>query len=233
MYHPFSVSETLKTSWDIFKRNFATIIVFMVLSLLAIIFCAFWVYYFWDESFIGVVCAFLLLVAITYTFLAFIKLLFQLMDNAYYEIRFKDVIPNLKMVGSYLILLLLVSTVMVFLSNSIKNLPDGVTKNILGIAVGYLFQFFTLFYFPLCNCFIVDDQSGPFESVAQSFGLIKGNIIKYFSLFIIIEVLIFIGSLTFVGIIFVIPFVNIILAVTYRKLIYSHQDVDDDVAETN
>ncbi len=31
---------------------------------------------------------------------------------------------------------------------------------------------------------------------------------------------------------FYIPFVNILLVVAYRKLIYSHQDVDDDLAET-
>jgi len=37
----------------------------------------------------------------------------------------------------------------------------------------------------------------------------------------------------YVTIIFTYPFVNIILAVTYRKLVYSHQDVDDDIAETN
>ncbi|NNU33951.1 hypothetical protein HK413_06925 [Mucilaginibacter sp. S1162] len=36
-----------------------------------------------------------------------------------------------------------------------------------------------------------------------------------------------------IAIIFTYPFVNILLAVTYRKLVYSHQDVDDDIAETN
>jgi len=30
----------------------------------------------------------------------------------------------------------------------------------------------------------------------------------------------------------VVPFVNILLVVAYRKLVYSHQDVDDDVSET-
>ena len=48
-----------------------------------------------------------------------------------------------------------------------------------------------------------------------------------------IEALVFIGTVTVIGMLFVIPFVNIILVVAYRKLIYSHQDVDDDLAETN
>jgi uncharacterized membrane protein len=109
----------------------------------------------------------------------------------------------------------------------------GIAQSVLGIAAGYFFQFFFIFFFPLCTCFIVDDESGPFESVAQSFRLIQGNLIKYFVLFVIIELLIFVGSFTIVGIIFVIPFVNILLTVTYRKLVYSHQDIDDDIAETN
>ena len=42
-----------------------------------------------------------------------------------------------------------------------------------------------------------------------------------------------VGALTVVGLILVIPFVNIILIVAYRKLVYSHLDVDDDIGETN
>jgi len=234
MYHPFSVAETLKTSWDLFKKNFATIIVYTLVSFFVMAIFAFGVYFFRDDSTIGIVSVFILLIIISYNFLAFIKLIFQLMDNAYHEISLKDIIPKIKMVGSYLLLLLLVSALTVFLTTSIDtSLSEGITQNILGIVVGYFFQFFFLFYFPLCTCFIVDDQSGPFESIAQSFRLIRGNIIKYLVLFILIEALIGIGSFTVVGIIFVIPFVNIILAVTYRKLIYSHQDIDDDIAETN
>ena len=126
----------------------------------------------------------------------------------------------------------MVSTFLVLLINVIKALDEGLTQNILGIVVGGFFQFFFLFYFPICACFIVDDSSGAFESVIQSFQLIKGNFLKYLLLFVIIEAMVFIGSITLVGMLFVIPFVNIILVVAYRKLVYSHQDVDDDLAET-
>jgi uncharacterized membrane protein len=78
----------------------------------------------------------------------------------------------------------------------------------------------------------VDDESRAFESVVQSFKLIKGNFLKYFLLFLVIEALVFVGSLTVIGIIFVVPFVNILLVVAYRKLVYSHLDVDDDITET-
>jgi len=136
------------------------------------------------------------------------------------------------MLVSYLILLVIVSTLAVFMTNAIKYLGDGIIQSILGIGIFIFIQFFFLFYFPICACFIVDDQSGPFESVAQSFNLIKGNFVKYFLLFLLIEALVFIGSITRIGMIFVIPFVNMLLVVAYRKLVYSHLDVDDEITET-
>jgi uncharacterized membrane protein len=110
-------------------------------------------------------------------------------------------------------------------------MDDGIVQHLFGIAVAISAEIFFLFYFPICACFIVDDNSGPFESVAQSFQLIKGNVLKYFLLFLLIEIMVFIGSITIIGTLFVIPFINIVLVVAYRKLIYSHQDIDDDVSE--
>jgi uncharacterized membrane protein len=161
-------------------------------------------------------------------------LIFQLLDKEYYDFEFGDIIPTGKMLLSYLILLVIVSTLAVFMSSAInKNLSDGIIQYVLGIFVGIFFEFFFLFYSPVCTCFIVDDESGPFESVSQSFQLIKGNFLKYFLLFIIIEIMVFIGTVTVIGMIFVVPFVNILLVVAYRKLVYSHLDVDDDLTETN
>ncbi|RZJ63087.1 MAG: hypothetical protein EOO47_28935 [Flavobacterium sp.] len=233
MYHPFSIKETLTTSWHILKRNFVTILVFSVVSFLAVLISAFIIYFFLTETYVTIAGIFILLVIVSYNFLGFIKLIFQLMDKEYYEFDFTDIIPKFKMVGSYLLLILIVSTLTVIITNSISYLNAGITQDILGIAAGYFFQFFFVFFLPLCTCFIVDDESGPFESVLQSIKLIRGNFIKYFVLFVIIEVLILIGSFTVVGIIFIFPFVNILLTVTYRKLVYSHLDVDDDIAETN
>ncbi len=233
MYHPFSVSETLKTSWYILRKNFAVISVYSILSLLVMGVFGFLIYLFRDDSIIGIIGVFILLTIISYNFLAFNKLIFKLMDSVYYEISMKDIVPTIKMVGSYLALLLTMSALTVFLSKGVEKLEEGLMKYILGIMVGYMSQFFVLFYFPLCTCFIVDDQSGPFESVSQSFQLIRGNILKYFLLFVVVNALILIASFTVIGFILVIPIVNIILAVTYRKLVYSHLDVDDDVAETN
>lgn len=234
MYHAFSVAETFKTAWNIFKRNFATISVYSVIAFLIVIVSGFIVYYFFDDGAIfGLVGFFVLLTEISFIFLAFNKLVFKLIDKEYYDFDFSEIVPTIKMLASYLALLVLVSTLTVLITHFIESFTKGLAQDIVGIAIGLFVQFFFLFYFPICTCFIVDDASGPIESVVQSFHLIRGNFLKYFLIFIIIEALIFIGSLTILGILFVIPFVNIILVTTYRKLVYSHQDVDDDLSETN
>lgn len=231
MYHPFSVTETINIAWKVFKRNFAVITVYMLLAV--IIFFAFGfaakfmvVDVVW-EFILGIIAT----LAISFVFLGFIKLVFQLLDKEYYEFDFSDITPKIKMLASYVVLLIIVSTLAVFVSNAIEKLDDGMFKYLLGIVSGLLIEVFFLFYFPLCACFIVDDSSGPFESVIQSFQLIRGNFWKYFMLFLFIEILVLIASFTIIGLLFVVPFVNILLAIAYRKLIYSHQDVDENISE--
>ncbi len=234
MYHPFSVADTIKTAWYLLRKNFAVVAIYSLLSVAIVVAIAvLFVFVLTDnlsES-IGVV---IMLISVSFIFLGFIKLIFQLIDREYYDFDFSDIIPKVKMLFSYLLLLIIVSTLSVILTKSIDLLEKGIAQNLLGIVIGGFFQFFFLFYFPVCACFIVDDASGPFESVIQSFQLIRGNFLKYLVLFLIIEGMVFVGSLPFgLGMIFVVPFVNIILVVAYRKLVYSHQDVEDEPAETN
>ncbi|MGN6640233.1 MAG: hypothetical protein ACTHJ8_15095 [Mucilaginibacter sp.] len=233
MYHPFSVPDTLKTSWYLLRRNLAVIAIYSLLGFLTVGVLSFLIYWLLYGNILTSIGIVVLLIGISFIFLGFIKLVFQLIDKEYYDFDFKDIVPSIKMMYSYLLLLILVSTLSVLLNNAIKEINEGLTQNVLGIIVGGFFQFFFLFYFPICACFIVDDASGPFESVIQSFQLIQGNFLKYFLLFVIIEAMVFLGSITLIGMLFVIPFVNIILVVAYRKLVYSHQDVDDDPTETN
>jgi hypothetical protein len=90
--------------------------------------------------------------------------------------------------------------------------------------------------------YIVDDKSGGFESLKQSYHLTKGYFFKVLLMLCIILFFIALPAglsqypnlgFLWIAVLFTYPFVNIILAVTYRKLVYSHQDVDDDIAETN
>jgi uncharacterized membrane protein len=233
MYHPFSVAETIRIAWFILKKNFPTIAVYSLVTLLIVFIIGFVTYNVIADSVLTSIGVIVLLVGISFLFLGFIKLIFQLIDREFYDFEFRDIIPGIKMMYSYLLLLIIVSTLSVIMTNLIKNLDEGMTQSLLGIFIGIFFQFFFLFYFPICTCFIVDDGSGPFESVMQSYELIKGNFFKYFILFVIIETVLFLASLTIIGMLFVIPLVNIVLVVAYRKLIYSHLDVDDDIAETN
>jgi uncharacterized membrane protein len=232
MYHRFSVADTIKTAWYLLKKNFVVISVFALIGFIIIALLGILIHFVTGNlaTSIGVI---VLLIVVSFIFLGFIKLIFQLIDREYYDFDFSDVVPKIKMLYSYLLLLIIVSTLSVLLTNAIEELNEGWTQNVLGIIVWAFFQFFFLFYFPICACFIVDDSSGPIESVVQSFKLIRGNFIKYFLLFLIIEAMVFIGSAIIIGILFVIPLVNIILVVAYRKLIYSHQDTDEVPVETN
>lgn len=232
MYHPFSVTETISISWNILRKNFAIIAVYSIIAFVIILIFGFIIYDLITDSILTSIGVIILLVGISFVFLGFIKLVFRLIDKQYYEFDFSDIVPKMKMLMSYLILLVIVSSLAVLMTNLIKRLDEGILQSLIGIFIGIFFQFFFLFYFPICTCFIVDDESGPFESVKQSFDLIKGNFWKYFLLFIFIEILVLIGSFTVIGMVFVIPFVNIVLVVAYRKLIYSHLDVDDEIAET-
>jgi len=232
MYHPFSVADTVKTAWYLLKRNFSIISIYSLVGFLCVIVLSTIIYLFLNGNIVTSIGIVFLLVSISFIFLGFIKLIFQLIDREYYDFEFSDIVPTVKMLFSYLLLLIMVSTLSVLITNAVKALDEGLTQNILGIVVGGFFQFFFLFYFPICACFIVDDSSGAIEAVAQSFKLIKGNFLKYLLLFVIIEAMVFVGTVTVIGMLFAVPFVNILLVVAYRKLIYSKQDVDDDLAET-
>lgn len=232
MYHPFSVTETLNIAWHILKKNFATIAVYSLLAIIVIAGSGFIVKFILIDTILTYVGIMFSIIAISFTFLGFIKLVFQLIDKEYYDFDFSDIVPKLKMLFSYIILLVLVSTLAVFIENAINSLEEGEIPNVLRRFSGLIIEIFFLFYFPICACFIVDDGSGPFESVMQSFKLIKGNFLKYFLLFLIIELLVLIGAVTLIGMIVVVPFVNILLVVAYRKLVYSHIDAEDNFTET-
>lgn len=242
MYHPFSVAETTKTAWNIFKNNFVTIIVystisFLLLSVLAVI-TQFLVT---PEAFAGkMLVSFILIFMQAYTTLGLYKLIFTLIDSEYYEFEISQVLPAFKMILSYLIVVFLIAFLITnfhFLIARLDEYPNiQTTVQVLATFLGLYLALRIMFF----NNFIVDDQSGAIESLKQSFELTRGYFLKVLTMLGIILLLIALPALiaqyypfVSIAIIFTYPFVNIILAVTYRKLIYSHQDVDDDIAETN
>jgi uncharacterized membrane protein len=238
MYHPFSVAETIKAAWDIIKKNFVTIIIYSAIAVvvLGVIQVVSLIYSSTSDFTVQLILFFLLLLMQGYTTLGLYKLIFTLIDSEFYEFEFSQIIPSLRMVLSYITISLLfafiVTTYSFFVVDKwLINFPatQTITK-----FVGVLILMYLALRYMFCVCFIVDDDSGPFESLRQSFAITKGNLTKIILILLISIALIAAGFIAlFIGIIITYPLVNIILVVTYRKLVYSHLDVDDDIAETN
>jgi hypothetical protein len=241
MYHRFSVADTIRTAWYIFKRNFITIIVYSVVSFILLFLLGLMVELLVSpEAFTGkMFVSFILIFTQAYTTLGLYKLIFTLIDSEYYEFEFKQVLPGFKMIISYLavaFILAFIITNFAILVEYLENfqMADDIVKTV-GVIIA-LYLFLRIMFF---NTFIVDDHSGPIESLKQSFRLTRGYILKVLVILAIILLLIGFPAkaaqyypLISIAIVFTYPFVNIILAVTYRKLIYSHLDVDDDLTET-
>jgi hypothetical protein len=241
MYHPFLVSDILFTSWYVFKKNFITIMAFSIISYFVLIAL---------ELIIGLLISpdefsgataigFLIIFIQAYTTLGLYKLIFTLIDSEYYEFAFKQVLPGFKMLFSYLVVGFVMAFVIANFAILLKYMERYPTAHDVIKGIGFtvaLYLFLRIMFF---ITFIVDDQSGPFESLKQSFRMTKGFILKMLIILLLILLLVavpaemsaYYGFLSFL-LAFTYPFASIILSVAYRKLVYSHQDVDDDLAET-
>jgi hypothetical protein len=129
MYHPFSVVETIKTAWDIFKKNFVTIIVysaiaFFLLSILGVIIS----FIVSPTEFAGTMfVSFLMILVQAYTTLGLYKLIFTLIDSEYYEFEFSQVLPSFKMIWSYLVVVFIIAfivTNITILLDKLEGHPD-------------------------------------------------------------------------------------------------------------
>lgn len=244
MYHPFSVAETTKTAWVIFKKNFVTIIVYSVISFLLLTILAGITEFliapeaYWEKMVISGIMIFVQ----AYTTLGLYKLIFTLIDSEYYEFEFSQILPAFKMIVSYIGVVFLIAFIITtfhFLMTILgldqyPNIADAIQNVAILISLYFLLRI--MFFIT----FIVDDHSSAFESLRQSFDLTRGYFLKVLTMLIIILVLIALPAVLSrlypaisLAIIFTYPFVNTILAVTYRKLIFSHQDIDDGYAETD
>jgi hypothetical protein len=152
------------------------------------------------------------------------------------------VLPAFKSIMSYLGVIFFIAFVITTFSILTAKLDDYPNLQQLIQEIAVIIALFFALRMMFFITYIVDDQSGGFESLRQSFQLTKGYFFKVLIMLCIILLFIALPAglsqydgfgFISIAIIFTYPFVNIILAVTYRKLIYSHQDIDDDIAETN
>lgn len=257
MYHSFSVAETIKTAWNILKKNFVPLIVYSVLSLFINEVVDFFKTFFLIGDYVTkFIFIFIQLVIQCYIGLSFYKLILTLMDRQYYEFELKDILPSFKMTFNFVIIGLITGVFILILS-----LIYFFADRVLGISsIIEVVELLLILYISLrsifCICFIVDDDSAPIESLKQSFEITKDNFFKTLGIFaIIISILVvtliplvvvislfgldegkrdFIFRLaSYCWVLLTFPFIQVIIMVTYRKLVYSHKDVDDDIAETN
>lgn len=238
MYHPFSIAETFKTAWDVTKKNFLSIVVYSAFLTFVLII----VQLFNDFADLGSdsftkFLVFLVLITIqSYTIMGFYKLIFTLIDSEYYEFQFSQIIPSIRMVLNFIVICIFIGfaivTLNIIIEKTLQNYSDDVTKIARTLEV-MLIIYATMRYM-FCACFIIDDNSGSIESLRQSRLLTKSHLLHLLFLLFIIVFVILMGFKTIGKVIIVLfPFVNVILIVTYRKLVFSTLDVDDDVAETH
>ncbi|MFD1255767.1 hypothetical protein ACFQ3S_03080 [Mucilaginibacter terrae] len=256
MYHPFSIAETIKTAWNVIKKNYISLIVYSMISLIFYeiisFFTGFIVVY--DNQYSQVAFVFFMMLVQSYLVLSFYKLILTLMDREYYEFEFRDILPSLKMALSFVtvgILYTVVIGTIIFLNLKLVNYPllQQIMDKLEILGIGYL-----LIRSVFCLCFIVDEDSGPIESLKQSFYITWNNFFKVLGLILIvvgfIALLLIIINL-FITLLFDVdsnsyiakiaaicwfaisfPTVQVMIMATYRKLVYSHKDLDDDVSET-
>lgn len=258
MYHPFSIVETLKASWGVLRKNFVTLIIFAVISLFVYGFLNFLtiILFISDSLFSRTILFFLQMLIQSYLTLSFYKLILTLIDKEYYEFEFQDIMPSVKMAFNFIAIVIgyTLLVVMLWFVNQLVG-PYEIVLTIVQVLEMVLILFL-LIRSIFCVCFIVDDDSNPFESLKQSFEITKGNFFNTLLIGIIIIAIMIATLLPIISILslfrrnkdnidflfkisfyiwFVIafPIVQVIIMVTYRKLIYSHQDVDDnDLTET-
>lgn len=256
MYHPFTISETIKTAWDVIKKNYVSLIVYSLIMLICyqVIQFIFEFIFYSDNPYAQVANVLLAMLVQSYLALSFYRLILTLMDKQYYEFEFRDIIPSLRMALSFVSIgtfyIVLIGTI-IFLNLFV--IKDATLKQVIDIieklGIGYL-----LIRSIFCLCFIVDEDSGPVEALLQSFSITRNNFFKLLALIIIVVGFIallliiitmaitvlfdtdnndYVTSIAGIGWFAIsFPVVQVMIMASYRKLVYSHKDVDDDVSET-
>ncbi|MBE7175278.1 MAG: glycerophosphoryl diester phosphodiesterase membrane domain-containing protein [Mucilaginibacter polytrichastri] len=236
MYHPFSIKETLFMAWKVIRENFMTVILFSAIISVIQIFVIPFIYLIvfdpknvYTNLFIGVP----LLLLMAASTLSLYKLIFVLIDQEFYEFEFRQILPRFRNVYRVAIIGFIIAAGAVFFQVGMQQLDQishavAVIVNITSVIATFYIGLRLQFTF----CYILDDDSTIREAMMQSVELTRNNSWNMFLLFLIVVGLVALGFITFViGIVFTYPFVNTLLVVSYRRLAYSKQDVDDQVTE--
>ncbi len=239
MENSFSVKEVLQTAWDITRNNLLVLMGYSAVAFVFLFALQFLSIFIMSSgsallNFIGLA---VILLGNSVATLGFYKLTFKLIDeNESSDFDFKTIVPSWKNISSFISITLLlgfiVSTITLIYTQLLKldtfvNYVEIVknTPYLIGMLSLLAFIIFVMavvrfMFFP---CFIVDDNASSFHSLQQSRELTYGNITRIVTILLLVIGFIVVGFLALgVGIIVTYPFTNVILVVTYRKLVYSY-----------
>lgn len=89
------------------------------------------------------------------------------------------------------------------------------------IWIGWLFfivpGFIALLCFSFFPYFIIDKNVGPLKALSMSFQMTKGHIWDLFGLWAVVKIIVYLGSLTWIGVLFTWPLSVLAYAYVYRK----------------
>ena len=238
MENSFSVFEVLQTAWDITRKNLLVLMGYSAVAFVSLFVLQLLSVYIMSSSnallnFLGLA---IILFANSAATLGFYKLTFKLIDSEDEDFDFYSVIPSWKNISSFISITLLIGFIVTTLSlifkqlltinlfqnyyNTLKSTPWLVEALALLAFIVFVVLVVRFMFFP---CFIVDDNSSSFESLRQSRELTFHNLTRIITVLLLVIGFIVIGFLALgVGIIVTYPFTNVILVVTYRKLVYSY-----------
>jgi hypothetical protein len=231
----FSVIDILETSWDITRKNFVVIIGYSLAAFVILALVQFSSLFIMSvqNAFVNMIGLFAILITNSIATLGFYKLTFRLIDHEEEDFSFNKVIPSWKNISSFMSLTLLLGFIVTSLGlvytklleiddfnqliNTIKDTPTYL--EIIGV-VAFILLMILVMRFMFFPCFIVDDNSSAFESLRQSRTLTQDNLLKIIAVLALVIGFIALGFIALgVGIIVTYPFTNVILVVTYRKLV--------------
>jgi hypothetical protein len=238
MENSFSVFEVLQTAWDITRRNLLVIMGYSAVAFVSLFVLQFFSVYIMSSgnSFLNFLGLAIILLANSMITLGFYKLIFKLIDEEDGDFDFKSVIPSWKNISSFISITLLMGFIVTTLSLIFKQLLNvnlflsyyntlKATPGLIEVVGLLAFVIFVLIVvrFMFFPCFIVDDNASSFESLRQSRELTYHNLTRIVTVLLLVIGFIIVGFLALgVGIIVTYPFTNVILVVTYRKLVYSY-----------
>lgn len=244
MSNNFSVIEVLETAWDITKKNFIVIIGYSLAAFLSLFVVQLTATFLIGSAnmLVNFIILFSVLIINSMATLGFYKLAFHLIDHEEEEVRMSSVIPSWQNIVSFISLTLLLGfivatfnliyqklTTVDSFNDFVETVQNSLAATEILAAIALMLLFMVTMRFMFFPCFIVDDNSTAFESLRQSRQLTENNLLKIITVLLVVVGFITLGFLIFgVGVIITYPFANIILVVTYRKLVNTYGELSEE-----